>query len=471
MVSFVRPRTASPHSPSIKHARSLSPRSVMVECDILDVGEAREFEHLQQPLQDNLNYDYYFRDGSSSGTESDPTRRPLTPSGERNSPRNNKRKLLSPNLPRRSVMNLRHRQVSNETMKWLSSYKCDTSSATNTHAVSDTEENDESVTREVAQTTSSVARTEESNDSRMDVLREPVEELWLGPVFDSSQTVLTAITSLPSSVTHLDLDLRNALHLLPQAMPLLFGKQHLKTLSLRVFGDAGAIELAKWMNQNPNLERLDLRGNRIGSIGVRTIVDAIMASNLNKAGLGQSQHNLTHLNLSCNCILHGDKIGELLAVNSTLEVLDLGFNWLGNQEIEDICTGLAKNTNLRELNLYGCHRISHKGMKTILRCLQLHNTSLHKIGLQAFDEEGQRLIEEINYWLKLNRGGRFLIKLSLPTSTKKVNQSSSQHTFQNGHRDAATLGIWPHALEKSNNEPDSLFHLMREGFGARILNR
>lgn len=305
----------------------------------------------------------------------------------------------------------------------------------------------------------------------MDILREPVEELWLGPVFDSSQTVLTAITSLPSSVTHLDLDLRNALHLLPQAMPLLFGKQHLKTLSLRVFGDAGAIELAKWMNQNPNLERLDLRGNRIGSMGVRTIVDAIMAPKLDKTVLGQSQHNLTHLNLSCNCILHGDKIGELLAMNSTLEVLDLGFNWLGNQEIQDICMGLAKNTNLRELNLYGCHRISHKGMKTILQCLQLHNTSVHKIGLQAFDEEGQRIIEEINYWLKLNRGGRFLIKLSLPASSKEGNQSFSHHPFQNGHRDAATLGIWPHALEKSNNEPDSLFHLIREGFGARILNR
>merc|ERR1712157_549391 len=119
---------------------------------------------------------------------------------------------------------------------------------------------------------------------------------------------------------------------------------------------------------------------------------------------------------------------------------DLGYNWLGNQEIQDICTGLRKNTTLRELNLYGCHRISHKGMKTILRCLQLHNTSLHKICLQAFDEEGQQLIEEIDYWLKLNRAGRFLIKLCLPPSSLSLedgNQSSSHHLFKKGHRNPA----------------------------------
>ena len=44
-------------------------------------------------------------------------------------------------------------------------------------------------------------------------LHPPVSELWLGPVFESSETVLSAIAMLPPTVTHLDLDLRNALHL------------------------------------------------------------------------------------------------------------------------------------------------------------------------------------------------------------------------------------------------------------------
>jgi len=468
--SLVRPRTASPYSPSIKHGRSLSPRSVIVEYELPDAdggGGAQEFQHLQQPLQDNLDYDYYFRDCCIDSHESNTTRRPLAPSGNRNSPRNNKRKIHSADLPPRCVMNLRHRQVSNETMEWLATWSSGIPSATNTHAVSDTDDNDDSSTPQLPPAMFPAAVKEEKENSRMATVREPVEELWLGPVFETPQTVLTAIASLPTSVTHLDLDLRNALDLLPQAMPLLFGKHQLKTLSLRVFGDAGAAELAKWMNQNPNLEHLDLRGNRIGSMGTRDIIDAIMAcSDINGVRDGnRSHHSLTQLNLSSNCILHGDKIGDLLASNSTLEVLDLGFNLLGNQEVEDICIGLRENTSLRELNLHGCHRISHTGMKTILRCLQKHNTSIHKIGLQAFDEEGKQLIEEINYWLKLNKAGRYLIRAS--TSSEQGNNTQPYH---NSHGETAPIGILPRALMKSNKDPDSIFHLLREGLGARIIN-
>ena len=34
-----------------------------------------------------------------------------------------------------------------------------------------------------------------------------VEKLWLGPVFDRPETVLSAISTLPASVKHLDLDI------------------------------------------------------------------------------------------------------------------------------------------------------------------------------------------------------------------------------------------------------------------------
>lgn len=417
MQNLVRPRTASPHSPPIKQARSLSPRSVM-EFPEVEGSDSQELPHLQQPS--NPDYDDFFRQDTNTIA-----------------PRPNKRKLLSTNLPPRTVVNLRHRQVSNETMRCLANAKRPSTDIA--HPVSDTEDNDDSF---VTLPCASLDTREEDMDS-LDV-RRPVEELWLGPVFESSQTVLTSISNLPDSVTHLDLDLRNALHLIPQAMPLLFSKDHLKTLSLRVFGDAGVIELAKWMNQNPNLEQLDLRGNRIGSMGARTIVEAI-----------QARPVLKDLNLSCNCILHGDMIGELFASNSTVEKLDLGYNWLGNKEVKDIMDGLSRNTTLRELNLYGCHRISHAGMRTILECLQKHNTSLHKIGLEAFDEEGERLISKINHWLKLNRAGRYLIKSSLESK---------------GNRASVPVGLWSHALQKSNKDPDSMFHLLQQGFGTRIIN-
>eukprot|EP00531_Pseudo-nitzschia_arenysensis_P010308 CAMPEP_0116156166 /NCGR_PEP_ID=MMETSP0329-20121206/22690_1 /TAXON_ID=697910 /ORGANISM="Pseudo-nitzschia arenysensis, Strain B593" /LENGTH=428 /DNA_ID=CAMNT_0003653237 /DNA_START=133 /DNA_END=1419 /DNA_ORIENTATION=- len=422
MDNLVRPRPAPPHSPPIKQARSLSPRSVM-EFPEAESRDSQELPHLQQPLPDQPDYDDFFRQDNSTVS-----RRP------------NKRRLLSTNLPPRAVVNLRHRQVSDETMKWLASYGNNLPSP-DAHPVSDIEDNDDSFVPMPCV----ALDTREEDMSSYDV-RRPIEELWLGPVFESSQTVLTSIASLPDSVTHLDLDLRNALHLIPQAMPLLFRKSHLKTLSLRVFGDVGVIEMSKWMNQNPNLQHLDLRGNRIGSMGARTIVDAIKA---------RDQDDLKDLNLSCNCILHGDLIGELLASNPTLEVLDLGYNWLGNKEVKDIFAGLSRNTRLRELNLYGCHRISHSGMKVILECLQKHNTSLHKIGLQAFDEEGERLIAEINHLLKLNKAGRYLIKSSL--------ESPSQQ------RAAVPMGLWSHVLQKSNTDADSMFHLLREGFGTGII--
>ena len=459
MESLVRPRTASPNSPPIKHARSLSPRSVMLEYECLD-EDAQELQHLQQPLQENLDYDYFFRDFSADAGLNNTGLRPVSQSTDISSPRINKRKLASTDLPPRSVMNLRHRKVSNETMEWLGSFN-------STNQKLDADDNEKTFSRQLPPiVVSPIARKEEERFSTR-TFREPVEELWLGPMFESSQTVLNAIVSLPTSVTHLDLDLRNALHILPQAMPLLFEKRHLKSLSLRVFGDAGVVELAKWLNQNPNLEHLDLRGNRIGSMGVRTMIDAIMVSESSHDAIDKKplRSRLTHLNLSCNCILHGDKIGDMLAVNSTLETLDLSFNWLGNEEVQDIFFGLRKNTSLREINLYGCHRISHTGMKVILRCLQNHNTSLHKVGLQAFDEKGRRLIEKINYWLKLNRAGRYLIK-----SNSALLSTSSKQDNKTNETEPVPISLWPRVLMKSNKDPDSIFHLVREGFGQKIIS-
>jgi hypothetical protein len=266
-----------------------------------------------------------------------------------------------------------------------------------------------------------------------------IEELWLGPVFESGQTVLSAISTLPSSVTHLDLDLRNALHLLPQAMPLLCSKTQLTTLSVRLFGDGGAIELAKWIHKNPNLKRLDLRGNRIGSVGARAIVDALIRC---------PNHQLVYLNLSCNCILDGgDMMAQLLESTSNLETLDLSFNWIGNEGVAQICKGLRKNSSLRELNLFGCQRISDVGLASILECVESHNTTLWSVSVQAYDCRANRLKKQIDHWLTLNRSGRCLLQ----------------------HYDNVPSGLWPLVFEKSKDQPEALYYLLQQGVGPRIL--
>jgi hypothetical protein len=179
-------------------------------------------------------------------------------------------------------------------------------------------------------------------------------------------------------------------------------------------------------------------------------------------------------------------IGQLLAsTTSNIQTLDLSFNWLGNQEVDDICIGLRNNTSLKELNLYGCHRINHDGMKTLLHCVQHYNTSIHTINLQTFDDEGKRLVNEINYWLKLNKAGRYLIKEEdsfLPSSSlssseneyqqQDQGQRSNSNSNSNSNRNRGVpSGLWPLALAKTNQDPDSIFYLVREGLSPRILQQ
>ena len=346
----------------------------------------------------------------------------------------------------RRRMNFRHRSVGHDTVRWLAASETMAIAKANTLAANViAEEEGEDGDADLSSSKHKSKRLKfPSSPSSSSSPRPVVEELWLGPVFEDSSTILSAIKTLPSSVRYLDLDLRNALNLLPQAMPILLRKTHITTLSIRFFGDAGAVELAKWIHLNPNLERLNLQGNRIGSFGARTLVDAIIAS-------GHHRRNLKHLNLSCNCILHGDLIGQLLALSSSLQSIDLQFNWLGDQDVQHICQGLRKNTSLRELNFYGCQRITKTGLETLLKCLELHNTSLHSITAQALDEESEKLVSRIAYWTDLNKAGRYLV-----------------------HSSSVVSGIWPLALERSSKDqvqPNALYHLLRHGSPKILYDR
>ena len=625
--SLVRPRTTlsstslvlSPRRPSIRHARALSPISVMFEYHEEDgatdhehehehekvnnainnhnhnhnhtnSNDAQHLQHLGQPNYHDFTRSYgehFFHDSNYKNTSSPlpvpypipgPRPRPtVVVSSESNNnytykyiTRNSKRKLYSSELPTRYEYstNLRHREVSDETVEWLAS--CSNSSSNidinnsnnnsnsnnNTTRQTQTQAHIASATRTRTRTrtvdayyedgdcvkqqhfhqqkypkqnhhhhnntsqdqnqdreqlsanmdtgstsTASAAATTLQGQQQKQQRQQSatattpaksrllaVEELFLGPVFESSQTVLAAIRALPTSVVHLDLDLRNTLHLIPQAMPLLFAdinRHHLKHLSLRVFGDAGAIEVAKWMGRNPNLEHLDLRENRIGSVGTRSLVDAIVGNSIGSSssngngncnGKGSSSNNggtndrllqLSHLNLSYNCILDGDIIGRLLASNSTLTTLDLGYNWFADRDVQDICQGLTRNTNntsLRKLNLFGCHRITHVGMNAILGCLKDHNTSLQTVSLEAITEEEKRIEEQIKYWLDLNKAGRCLIKSTTSATTMSTTSSASSG------QERVPMGLWPLALEKSKMHPDSIFYLVREGLSPKIAN-
>eukprot|EP00536_Pseudo-nitzschia_multiseries_P015144 jgi/Psemu1/41432/gm1.41432_g len=603
MRSLVRPRSSSTRSPPIRHARSLSPRSVMFEYEFehesSEHGAAQLPPHLRQPNADAPaasaavlspwnprhhlpSYEGYFTDDHSTATAAAAANPLLSPiaswpypaiarkptssssssivgssasnngnqsigDSDRGTTRGNKRKLPSSGeLPSGCrCLNLRHRKISDETVEWFASNSGNASigssgsnSSNNSigsgsnlyygshhhHHTPGRETNYYGDTTTTTSTTIPMLPEHRSAPAvQAQVPQAPhphpvaveVEELWLGPVFESPGTVLAAIETLPPSVVRLDLDLRNMLHLLPRVLPLLFSRNHLKRLGLRVFGDTGAIEVARWIHKHPGLERLDLSGNRIGSLGARTLVDAIVArgSNNNSSNDNNNNNNnsidrdsgwhLSNLNLSCNCILHGDLFGQLLALDTTLETLDLSYNWFGDEEISDLCRGLRTNTTLRTLNLYGCNRITSRGMEALLQCVVEHNTSLHEIRLQvhALDEEGTAVVAKLEYWLGLNRAGRCLVKESMPayayassktsskasasmpttssppkpskgTATDDTDASTnsedrrSRSDQQERKRERVPMGLWSRVLEKSKTHPDSIFYLVREGLDA-----
>jgi Ran GTPase-activating protein (RanGAP) involved in mRNA processing and transport len=190
------------------------------------------------------------------------------------------------------------------------------------------------------------------------------------------------------------------------------------------------MELAKHIHNNPNLEHLDLRGNRIGSEGARALVEALVGC----------KHGIKRLVLSCNCILHGDMIAELLSDESSqLESVDLSFNWIDDKAIQKVSQALSlKHSKLRELNLFGCQRISDVGVQHLLQCLKSSNTTLKDVNLHACGYRASRCVEELETLLALNRSGRYLLKCNLHS------------------------GAWPVVLARFRCNPEIVYHFLQE---------
>jgi Leucine Rich repeat len=263
--------------------------------------------------------------------------------------------------------------------------------------------------------------------------RQRLEELRVGPLFESARAVVSIIDTLPVTVTHLDLDLRNVLHILPEVFSRLFqpAKTHLASLSIRLFGDRGAIELSKWLHKNPNLRRLDLRENRIGNEGLYAIVKAI----------SHCDHHLEVLDLGCNCILDIRPLPDFLQRNTHLARLDLSYNWIGDEDVNRLCQGLRMNESLRRLSIMGCHRITNRGVSLLICCLRDKNTSLQQIEVRTCDNSNDELQADLHHLLCLNRAGRGFLR----------------------SEDSARSPLWPLIFAKSNAEFTALFHMLRDG--------
>ena len=263
--------------------------------------------------------------------------------------------------------------------------------------------------------------------------RQRLEALHIGPLFESARAAFAMIDTLPGSVSHLELDLRNVLHILPEVFSRLFQpqKRHLTSLSIRLFGDSGAVELSKWLHKNPNLRRLDLRDNRMGNVGL----EALMQS------LRKCDHKLEVLDLGCNCILDAEPLSEFLLRNNHLIKLDLSYNWIGNEELNKLCKGLRGNSCLHKLSLTGCQRVTDRGVSLLVECLKDHNTSLQHVDVRNGNESNKELQTQLQHWLVLNRAGRRFIRYEGSTQSP----------------------LWSLIFHKNNKDPTVIFAMLKNG--------
>jgi len=325
-------------------------------------------------------------------------------------------------------------------------------------------------------------------------LPEDLDQLWIGPSFDTGESIKTMhsiVDSLPLRLSSLDLDLTQttatsagmtAATSPPTAIDLsnFFTKQdvielldrmtNLRSLSLRLppgTGDYGAAVVAGSFSaaaecpsaataaatdaggrsqRNNSLQDLDLRECHLGDAGIVALAEALESSSIKSLILSWS--STTSVGMQA--------LATGLRKNPALERLDLGcVNGVNDESIADLLSSLRHNHNLKEVSFFCCAEVGEATGLRLLECLRGgadgskdggdsidedklgYNTSLQKINLKGtnISPSTQNLID---YYLQLNRAGRKLLNVG----AKFVDKEPAPHV---------NLSLWPSLLAKYTN--------------------
>lgn len=315
-----------------------------------------------------------------------------------------------------------------------------------------------------------------------------LDSLCMGPTFSTTVTLESILESLPENLRSLDLDVgrlseqRRRTSCASRLGPPLHWEQEfqhvwetlpvsLRKLSLRFAKNsndkAGLLALARTLphssSSSLSLETLDLRNNQMDDEVAIALASA----------LSSSPNTIRHVILSFNTIANEGAIALAEALNSSqLISLDLSHNVaIDDAAVGALCRALETNTQLKELNLHGCN-ISNTGIECLLECLKLSNFSLQRVHLtsrrpirhdreatttisttmdQSTQEERRALLQQLEYWLSLNRAGRQLV-------------------VQRGEQGEVPVALWPRVFARESKPntvlsfkgPHELFFLLKE---------
>ena len=179
-------------------------------------------------------------------------------------------------------------------------------------------------------------------------------------------------------------------------------------LSHKSINDKDIPEICQFINDNPQITSLNLRGNFLSDAAVKKIAGLIFLKSLNLqdndgapnhcisnvgAEILASHPNITHLNLKSNRI--GGRGAKALLEKNKLKVLNLADNEIGDDGF-DLS---APNTTLRSLNLFW-NRIGDRGIinlvknAVVLSCVKLGSNEFGDNGVKAL--VSSETLESIN---------------------------------------------------------------------------
>lgn len=226
-----------------------------------------------------------------------------------------------------------------------------------------------------------------------------LERLWIGPSQGGMSKDL--VQSLPQSLEYLDWDMTgDGNSIQEEVLETLLKCSSIRHLCLRFRGDEGALILAKKIGGAVSLESLDLRGNHIGNCGALALAQALIGS------------SLLSLNLGYNCIgTQGiEAFAEVLEhPSSQLQGLNLSCNAFDEMGAICLANVLSRNHSLKELSLF-CNQINPTVCDALVESLGTNYTLEHiKLGATLTDTFSP-IRMEIEHLLKLNRGGRGMLR-------------------------------------------------------------
>lgn len=222
------------------------------------------------------------------------------------------------------------------------------------------------------------------------------------------------LSALPVSLEFLDWDIDDIEMTTEDVVVLqqLLERQNLKHLAVRFrqnnqVSDASRTKailtrLSLALRDAKFLTSLDLRSNLIGNEGLQVLMEEGMKHN----------SSITALNLGFNLIndIGVQSLSIMLETTpaSPLKHVDLSCNMIGNAGLARLSQALGgPSKSLKSLSLYGNSQVTSGS--ELKNCLKSFNYSLEQMNLQR-TQMNDSDIAEIDYWVGLNRSGRYMLQ-------------------------------------------------------------